>query len=308
MRRSRSSLQLGMPHTRFHALGEASLLAHAGDLQWSALGEATGVPASRQRDAEGRPVYASFYYVEIGGLPPEGLAAFGPDDRVEIASEVGRFGRSMMDGFHRLHRRDDPDSSSSPADPAREVPFLRLSNVLVALGGGPDDLRIATPANADVERLPSLPAEPDSYRTVKLARAAGRFVDPPAGAEPLWEGARRVDYEINPDRDVNGVGLLYFANFVVFTDFAERRLLHGDDRFTPFEIDRRVTVARRIGYYGNARPYDRLEIECDAWRVPGGNLLFAHRVFRASDGRMIAVSSVEKHLEGSPRDPLGRGR
>ena len=36
-----------MPHTRFHALGEAALLAHAGDLQWSALGESTGVPASR---------------------------------------------------------------------------------------------------------------------------------------------------------------------------------------------------------------------------------------------------------------------
>jgi probable biosynthetic protein (TIGR04098 family) len=306
MRRSRSSLQLGMPHTRFHALGEAALLAHAGDLQWAALGESTGVPASRQRDADGRPVYASFYYVEVGGFPPEGLAAFGPDDRIEIVSEVGRFGRSMMDGYHRLHRLDGPGAELP--EPAPPGPFLRLSNVLVALGGGADDLRIATPANADIERLPTLAAEPDSYRTVKLARTAGRFVDPPAGAEPLWEGARRVEYEINPDRDVNGVGLLYFANFVVFTDFAERRLLHEDPRFSRFEIDRRVTVARRIGYYGNAQPHDRLEVECEAWRTPGGNLLFAHRVFRSSDGRLIAVTSVEKHLEGSPRDPQGRGR
>ncbi|MFM7141751.1 MAG: LnmK family bifunctional acyltransferase/decarboxylase, partial [Alphaproteobacteria bacterium] len=236
----------------------------------------------------------------------DGLAAFGPDDRLEIVSEVGRFGRSMMDGWHRLRRLDDP--AGELADPALPGPFLRLSNVLVALGGGADDLRIATPANADIERLPTLPAEPDSYKTVKLARAAGRFVDPPAGAEPLWEGSRRVDYEINPDRVVNGVGLLYFANFVVFTDFAERRLLHADERFSRFKIDRRVTVSRRIGYYGNAQPYDRLEIETEAWRLPGGNLLFAHRVFRASDGRLIAVSSVEKHLAGSPRDPQGRGR
>jgi len=304
MRRSRSSLQLGMPHTRFHSLGEAALLAYAGDLQWASLAAATGVPASRQHDADGRPVYASFYYVEIGGFPPAGLAAFGPDDRLELVSEVGRFGRSMMDGHHYLHLRDDPEGELP--DPAPSGPFLRLSNVLVALGGGADDLRIATPANADIERLPTLPAEPDSYRVVKLARQAGRFVDPPADASPLWDGARRVDYEINPDRDVNGVGLLYFANFVVFTDFAERRLLHADDRFSRFEIDRRVTVWRRIGYYGNAQPHDRLEIETAGHRLAGGNLLFEHRIFRASDGRLIAVSSVEKHLEGSVRDPQRR--
>lgn len=305
MFRSRSTLQLGMPHTRFHALSESALFAHAGDLQWAALGEATGVPASRQRDAEGRPVYASFTFVELAGFPPEGLAVFGPDDRLEVVSSVGRFGRTMMDGIHRLYRAGDLPDALSETLP--DAPRVRLSNVLVGLGSGADDLRISTPVNADIERLPSLDEEPDSYRTIKLARQSGHFFDAPGGAESLWPGSRRIVYELNPDRDVNGVGLIYFANYVVFTDFAERRALADVGGIEADRIDRRVTVRRRIGYYGNAQPSDRLEIEVEGTRLPGGNLLFHHRLRRTSDDRLIGVSSVEKHLEGSDRDPRRGG-
>jgi probable biosynthetic protein (TIGR04098 family) len=63
MYRSRASLHLGMPHTQAGGLSEVALLAHAGDLRWRDVGAATGVPASLQRDAEGRPIYASFYFV-----------------------------------------------------------------------------------------------------------------------------------------------------------------------------------------------------------------------------------------------------
>lgn len=292
-----------MPHTRFHALGESALFALAGDLQWAALGEATGVPASRQRDAEGRPVYASFYFVEIAGFPAEGLARFGPDDRIEIVSTVGRFGRSMMDGEHRLFAAGDLPEALPGELP--DAPRVRLSNVLVGLGAGADDLRISTPENAEIERLAPLPGEPDSYRVIKIARQSGRFFEAPAGAEPLWPGERRFSYEINPDRDVNGVGLIYFANYVVFTDLAERSALAGAG-FAPEVLDARVTVRRRIGYYGNAQPTDRLEIDVEALRLPSGNLLLHHRIRRASDARLIAVSSVEKHLDGSARDPRRR--
>src|SRR5581483_1931308 len=300
MLRLRSSLLLGMPHTRMHALSEVALLAHVGDLRWYHLARVAGMAAARQRDAEGRPVYASFYFIEIAYFPEQGLAAFGPDDVVEVVRLLGRFGRSMMDGHVLIYPFGSlPDPLPDALPPA---PRVRLSNVLVALGSGADDLKIAWPENADVERVPQLAEEPDSYRIIKRARQEGRFFATPPEARALWDGARRARYEINPDRDVNGVGLLYFANFVAFMDFGERALLAEGGLLSPEELDRRVTVRRRIGYYGNARPSDRLEVELEAFELPGRRLLLHHRVARASDGRLIAVSSVEKHLAGGTRD------
>jgi probable biosynthetic protein (TIGR04098 family) len=297
---SRSSLLLGMPHTRMHALSEVALLAHCGDLRWHHMARVAGVPATRQRDAEGHPVYASFYYIDVDGFPDEGLAAFGPDDVIELVSRLGRFGRSMMDGEVLIF----PHGSLPEALPERlpGAPRVRLSNVLVALGSGADDLKIATPANADVERIPALTEEPDSYRIIKQARHDGRFYETPSGAEPLWAGTRRAEYVIDADRDVNGVGLLYFANFVAFMDRSERISLAGSGALSADDIDHRITVRRRIGYYGNARTSDVIEVESDAFVLPRRRLLLHHRVYRRSDRRLIAVSSVEKHLAGADSD------
>jgi probable biosynthetic protein (TIGR04098 family) len=303
MNRSRSRLQLGMPHTRCHAISEIALLSHAAHLRWGDISTLSGTAASRQRDAEGRPVYASIYYVDIAGFPAAGLGAFGPDDELEVVSTLGRFGRSMMDGEHRMY-----PVGVLPAElPATlpDAPRVQLSNVLVAVGKGADDLRIAWPENARIEEVPVLPAEPESYRTIKRARQEGRFFSAPEGATPLWSGAQSAVCAVNPDRDLNGVGLLYFCNYVAFMDFAERKLLEEGSFFSPEELDRRVTVRRQIGFYGNAQPHETLEIEVEAASLAGdvGRLILHHRVRRRSDQRLIAVGSVEKTLYG----PAGPG-
>jgi probable biosynthetic protein (TIGR04098 family) len=298
MYRSRARLRLGMPHTQSGGLGETALLAFIGDLRWTDIGTVTGRPASLQRDAEGRPVYASFYYVEITDLPERGLGAFQPEDEIEIVGTLSRYGRSMLDGEHYIYA-----AGTLPAElPAVLPPAARIrsSNVLVCEGKGPDDLRITTPANGRIENIPATPEEPDSYRLIKEARQVGRFFEAPADAARLWPGARTVTYRINPDRDVNGVGLIYFCNYIAFMDYAERVTLEESGAYRPTELDGRATFRRRIGYYGNAQRHDTLEIEVEALRpaTPPGRLLLHHRIRRPADGRLIAVSSVEKVLRG----------
>lgn len=304
MYRSRSTLVLGMPHTRAHALSEVALLAHAAHLRWTDFGVVTGVAPSRQRDHAGNPVYASFFYVELSNFPPTGLAAFGPDDEIDIVSTLGRFGSTMLDGEHRLYERGTLPEDLPAILPA--APTIRLSNVLVALGGGADDLSVATPANADVDAVPSLSAEPDSYQIIRRARAAGRFFDNPPQSEPLWTGLRSIEYTVDPDRDRNGVGLLYFCNYVAFMDLAERQALESCGRFSLEAIDARTTVRRQIGYYGNARSRDTLVIETEAFVATdtgavggadaGQRIIVHHRARRRSDDRLIAVASAEKVL------------
>jgi probable biosynthetic protein (TIGR04098 family) len=296
MQPSRTAWWLGMPHTQAGGTSESALLAHAGDLRWRDLCAATGVAASEQRDAEGHRVYASFYYVEIGGFPPSGLAAFGPDDRLEVVSTLSRFGRSMLDGVHRLY----PAGALPPAlpEPLPAAPHVRLSNVFVREASGPDDLRVTTPVTGDLEAIPPSAAEPDSYRLIREARAHGRFFDDPAGATPLWAGGHRVVYRIDPDRDINGVGLVYFANYVVFADVAERRALEEAGGLAPEALDGRRTLRRQIGFYGNAQRHDELLVDVHAARLPESprHLLLHHHIRRRTDDRLIAVSSVEKIL------------
>jgi probable biosynthetic protein (TIGR04098 family) len=285
-----------MPHTQMGGMSEVALLAHVGDLRWRDLGVATGVPPSEQRDADGHTVYASFYFVGLDGFPPEGLGVFGPDDEVEVVSTLERFGRSMLDGEHHLYRAGTLPDELPPALPP--APRVRLSNVIVREGRDMDDLRITSPSNADLERIPASTAEPDSYRIIKQARQTGRFGEPPADARALWDGAQTLHYPIDADRDVNGVGLVYFANYVAIMDWAERRALVASGGYAPSALDGRRTRRRRIGFYGNAQRHDTLEVEVEALRLGSdeSTLLLHHRIRRQGDGRLIAVSSAEKAL------------
>lgn len=281
--------QLGMPHTAARAMSEVALLAHAQDLSWKEIARLTGCPASRQLDAEGHEVYASVFFVDLDA--PTGLSVFGPDDCVHVRGTLGRYGASILDACHELA----PAGVASAASSIR----LRMSFVLVALGSGPDDLRVATPVNAPVDRIPALEREPDSYRIVRAARAAGTLLSPAIESTPLWREPFSRVYPINPDRDLNGVGLLYFANYVAFLDAAERDALREAAGLSPTQLDGRVTVLRRIAYYGNARSSDRLQITVEAHALDGlatGRLRVQHRVHRESDGRLIALASAERRL------------
>jgi len=286
-----------MPHTRDNGLGEQALLACTGDLRWSDIGAASGIPASQQRDSEGRAVYASFYFAEVTGFGERGLATFAPDDQIEIISTRTRYGRTMLDGEHRLYRAGQLPAELPAVLP--EAPRVRLSNVFVCEGKGPDDLRITSPANARIEEIPASESEPDSYAIIRAARRAGHFYAAPSDATALWEGARTVVYRIDPDRDLNGVGLIYFANYVSFMDYAERVALEESGAYSTTDLDGRATLRRRIGYYGNAQRHDTLEIDVEAFRLATrpGHLLLHHRIRRPADGRLIAVSTVEKALE-----------
>jgi probable biosynthetic protein (TIGR04098 family) len=284
-----------MPHTIAGALGEVALLARSQDLHWRTLGEASGCPASRLADAAGRDVYASVYFVDVAADAAHGLASFGPDDQTELVGALGRYGASMLDGSHALYGAGvlpDVLPAVLPPPPVH----VRMAFVLVAMGGGNDDLRVAAPANARLDAIAPLGAEPDAYRLSRAARAAGGFA-PPGGVTPLWSGAHCATLPINPDRDLNGVGLLYFANYVAFLDAAERQALSAAG-FSAAQLDGRVTVRRRIAYYGNALSHDALRIETEAQRADGdaGRLHIAARVHRVSDDRLIAVASAERRL------------
>jgi probable biosynthetic protein (TIGR04098 family) len=125
------------------------------------------------------------------------------------------------------------------------------------------------------------------------------------------------EHAIDPDRDVNAAGLVYFANFPAFFEVAERRALESKPVDVPRElVNRRGTVRRQVGFFGNARTNDALEIhvacgivrqvvEADTPSRPHGLLWFSTQCHRRSDQALIAITTALRVVPLLTDDEVG---
>jgi len=288
------SVELGMPLLGRSGLNESALLKLIGDDRWQTLSRLGNVRTSDIRDAFDNRLYATYCFVELALSPEKPLSAFDENDVLHFArSPLSHYSKVYLDGTYEL---------------TQGGPFvIRCTNVFIYQLAGPQQLKMAQPDNLDFALLSELPAQPDSLNLCRTAKDSGTFQSADFGDVDL--GIRDVTYKIDPDRDANGAGLIYFANFVCFLDLAERALL-ADCQMPETLIDARSTCWRRIGYFGNAQVTDTLQIQV---RARAGviqekqlMLAFDYRVHRVSDGKMILVSSAHKSakLDDSAREWL----
>jgi probable biosynthetic protein (TIGR04098 family) len=178
-------------------------------------------------------------------------------------------------------------------------------------------LKKSRPANAGFQNVRELTQAPESYAAVKTAEKAGYFSLPDASYVRLTESTVCVDYKLIAERDVNGVGLIYFANYPVFLDICERETLLGLERQIPeVHLNRRTPVRRKSAYLNNASWRDTLRIETEVWiknpfaaQGPAPEMepvrLFSNqRMYRKSDGRLMMVSTAEKLIFGAAAEDL----
>jgi probable biosynthetic protein (TIGR04098 family) len=275
-------LELGMPVLGRNGLNESAFLKSIGHDRWQLLERIGGVPTREIRDDFDNRLYATFCFVELMLSRERPLSSYTENERLRFSRDLSHYGRVYLDGSYKLMDHG---------------PFeLRCTNVFIYQLAGPQQLKMAQPANCNFEQIPELPSQPDSLDVCRAAKAAGSFEGPDANNGKL--GSLAVRYQLDPDRDANGAGLIYFANFVCFLDFAERALLKRLD--TPADLmDARSTFWRRLGYFGNAEATDQLDITIHGGiRMHGQSLILAfdYRVHRVGDGKLILVSSARKSL------------
>lgn len=295
-------LTLGLPHTNHRGLAEALLLKHAGHFQWSSIAAAIGVPLSHLRTAAGEEVYAAFYYVEERLPPAIPLESFGLDDVVRFAIDLRAFKNIAVEGrivFDRPERMPDAAGidHAIATGAADSHPFIRFGNIFISPSKGNSALAVAPPIGVDFSVLPPLPNDENPYH---LTRAAGNG----QGLGVLdahWSAVGSYDYHylIDVDRDTNGAGLVYFANYVVFMETAERVALgRVATPFPPQVLARRSLRHRRIGYYGNADVDDRIAVRVTVLlnhAIPGF-IGFRCRIERQDDQKTICVSEAVKAI------------
>lgn len=299
------TLTLGLPHTNHRGLGEHLLMMHAGHFHWLAIASAVGRPLSELRTLSGGPVYATFYFIEEHIPDGTPLEHFGLDDRLRFAVWLRGFKGIVVEGqmlFDREERLRAALEGGEPRCPERlkaAHPFIRFANIFITPEAGNNRLRVAPPANADFSGLAVLPPDENPYHLTKQAEESGVL-----GLLDGWEradgGASATRIEaIDPDRDTNGAGLVYFANYFAFMDSAERHAMErcaGRRVFTRNDIATRTVRQRRVAYYGNVGLDDSVSTEVSLFLRDDRPQAFGCRyvIRRAEDGAVICRSEAVK--------------
>ena len=300
-------LLLGLPHTNHNGLAEHLLMMHAGHLQWTSIARAIGRPLSELRTARGDEVYATFYFIEERFPDTAPIDSFGLDDRLQFRVFLRAYkgivveGRLLFDCADRL----PPLIGAAPAGPSdhdtQHHPYIRFANIFITPEGGNSRLRVAPPANADLSALPVLPNDENPYHLTRAAEVDGRL----GVLDAAWRCVdRRPGFQtvhaIDMDRDTNGAGLVYFANYFTFMDAAERAAMaeNSTRAFGVDEIAGRVVHHRRVAYYGNVSPTGRVSTQVSLFsRVDDDRSLgVRYATRRDPDGHLICVSEAVKVL------------
>jgi probable biosynthetic protein (TIGR04098 family) len=297
-----STLTLGLPHTNRWGLAEHLLLMHAGHIHWTAMADTIGVPLSQLHAKSGGPVYATFYFIEE--LFPEHapLDAFRLDDVVRFRLEQRAYKRTTTEGqlifdhAANLPPLSDDPAPMTPAEGRGRHPYLRFGNIFITPAGGNSRLRITAPVEGDFSTFPVLPNEDNPYQIVRDAAESGRLDLLDERWQPSTAAAFDARYAIDPDRDTNGAGLIYFANYVTFMDAAERAALTAAERPGRGHI----VQHRRIAFYGNASPTDTVRTRVTLFHDPARPDLVGGRyaIYREEDDELICLSEAIKRSAG----------
>lgn len=310
-------IEVGLHHLGRNNLSETSLMMLLGDMRWSHLNHFTGVPGKQLVDETNDRLYATFYYLQIQFPRQNPMASFGENDRLTIVNTLNAYGNSMMDGYSFFYPASWPMEKKIPLKNGKqaeemEIPYIRSSNFFVSRLEGASWQKKSRPAQPGVDNIPKIAEVPDSYALTRKASEDRSFGPPPEHYSSITPETLQVEYPIEPDRDLNGVGLLSCANYCMIQDIAERRLL-PEKPLIPIGhdlLDARTVVSRQSAYLASAQQSDSILVSIDAWlenpfladhpapEMAPIRLFMNYEMVRRSDGKRMLVSTAEKVIFG----------
>ncbi|NJM28783.1 MAG: hypothetical protein HC855_00375 [Rhizobiales bacterium] len=180
----RRNHHINMPQMALAGLSESWLFKELGDLHWSMITAGLKCASSELKDGEGNRLYATFTRFSLRLKKP--LLQFRENDALDLSGRMSRYGAGVF-----LSETDIGGSGTANIMSSFSKRGEAGSNMSL-LKGQPD-----IPSDCKISALAEAPDFAKAYRERRAAA-------PPA---PLFE----CEYDIIPQHDINGVGLLYFA-------------------------------------------------------------------------------------------------
>ncbi len=160
-----------------------------------------------------------------------------------------------------------------------------------ARSDGGSGLAGAAPLGFTHDHLPRLPADRSLRAVPSAARRAGTLLSPAPAASHLAAPPFTTTYRIDPARDLNAVGIVYFASYFAIIDSAVlafwRHLGRPDHAFL-----RRRVLDQKLCYLENAAPHAELDLTLRLYTLPDEDVLDITLRDRTS-GRLLALSTLD---------------
>ena len=286
-------------------------VARIGDWTWDAVGTECGTDVLRARDPSGAPTYLSFYYYRIRGSRRFHLRTPAFGDRLRVESGVFGFGSESVLTLHRITRDAGTEDGrpaeaiqqgADPLDPDSFYAFADDDSLYVenfnrwvtrSAERSNQDLVRSSPTDFRHQHLPTLPEAYSPRLACQRARTELTFLEDEKGDHEQVGPDFHVDYEVEPTRDLNGVGLLYFASYFSIVDWATLRWWRSVGRADQAFLDR-VAIDQQLLYLGNADAGSVIAatVRCRrAGAVPDREVLDVVLHERGT-GRLLAVCTI----------------
>jgi probable biosynthetic protein (TIGR04098 family) len=315
------SFVVQMPHMApGEKLSEVEFLKMIAAYQWESIARALGRRPSQITSPQKERLYGSVIDVELKFSDAHSLDILGEDAEIHVRNRVRFYARKFVEGLFLIDDKPIPDSEVEKVERREDLRSHGLSwacmtNAFIVRAGGNVKLKVFRPEAADGARIPELDHTPYGISEQGRVQASGHIE--PLGdddAHPLvWLGREPVVYEIVPESDLNGAGLVYFARYEAMMNYGERRFLceRLEWPFSSELVSYLSTEHRKAFFFANASPTDEVEIRVSAgvmrpgtypappaslpYRVPL-KLLFRIDLHRGSDKALMASSLVRKSL------------
>jgi probable biosynthetic protein (TIGR04098 family) len=282
--------------------GPTMLFAAAvGDWTWRTVSEQCGVNAFAARDQKGAPTYLAFYYIRMSGTPGLNPRRLTFGDELTLKSGCFDFGAHSVLTLHRLARAGSEAATVDRLDPAEfylyprdDALYIECFNRWITRSRRHSnaDLRSSSPLGFSTGHLPRVDDRFSPRWICRDARMRGTFHNPDSQHYALVRADVRVVHPVDVTRDVNGVGLVYFASFFAIADEGVWRLWQTLGRDERDYLDSQL-LDHQICYVGNADPGSTIEAEVTLWRsleCPEEEVVNV-RLHEGGTGRLLAIST-----------------
>ncbi|MEM7157013.1 MAG: LnmK family bifunctional acyltransferase/decarboxylase [Myxococcota bacterium] len=270
-----------------------------GDWTWDAVAQVCDADVLAARNPDGDPTYLAFYYYHVRGGPQAHVGGLTFGDHLDVVSKVYGCGAESVLTLHKISvNSPSAGQDFTSADffdyPDPSCIYVQNFNrwVCRSAPGSNSGLKRSSPEGFMHAHLPSLPERHSPRRVYGLAKRAGRFRGPgQAPTKPVAQVEFR--YELDASRDVNGVGLMYFASYHAIIDRGIwtlwRRLGRTDSSFVS-----RVVLDHKLCYLRNAELGSSLQLRVRLSSPPGdsGSEIYDVELFEAESREALAIASV----------------
>lgn len=315
-------LLVQMPHMApGEKLSEVEFLKVLAAFQWESIARALDRRPPELMNAQHDRLYGSVIDVEIHLGERHSMEVLGEDVKIRVRNRVRFFAKKFVEGLFVIDDQEIPEKALASIETRKDLQQLRgswacMTNAFIARGGSNVKLKVFRPVGAD-DGVAELSETPIGIALQGRVQRSGE-IDPldgdPSGAIAI---VPRVDapirYEIIPESDLNGAGLVYFARYEAMMNYGERLFLsnHLALPFSAELISYLSTEHRKAYFFANAAPNDSVDIRVEARVLPPGSyagppegvayrvpmkVLFRIDLYRGSDNVLMASSLVRKSL------------